>query len=171
MICEQALWHIDHLPAREWRPALRAQIQRHIAGCEKCRQAFDAAQAMEAALKSLAEVTAPAGLDETIAIRTSQHAAEQAASKAAEEHVHTRKGAKERRAWAAMVPGAALAFGAQLYIVLTSDIRIDLASAPAQRWLDLLITLPQAGPSFFVLAAGLALFTVGLFALPTTDKA
>ena len=167
MTCEEIRRYIDWLPRREWHPALRERIERHVATCSACRQAAETAEATESMLGHLPEASAPPGLAEAIAFRISQQAAPGSAAVA----VQKRKTNRDRRAWIALVPGAVTAFGAQIYISLSAAAKSDvhLSNGLMGWWLDQLGNLPQTDTAVYVLAAGLLVFTVGLFALPSTD--
>jgi hypothetical protein len=166
MICDQVRPFIDRLPAREWTPEMRAAIQKHTGSCTRCNQALESVTAMETALQGVPELGAPAGLAEAIAARIADLPA---AAKAPEPAA---KPLKDLRPWAALAPGAVTAFAASLYLAATEGHAPELVNAkPLAGWLERLVELQHAGPGLYVLAAGLALFTIGLFALPSADNA
>jgi hypothetical protein len=168
MICDQVRPFIDRLPAREWNPEMRDAIERHVGSCAKCKQALETTTAMEVALQVIPDLEPPAGLAETIAARIADlPVAAQAAEPARESKI-----LKDLRPWVALAPGASTAFAASLYLLLTESRPVELVNAkPLGGWLERLVEMQHAGPGLYVLAAGLALFTIGLFAFPSEEEA
>jgi hypothetical protein len=168
MICDQVRPFIDRLPAREWTREMRAAITKHVGSCTRCKQALEAVTAMEAEILALPEIEAPADMAEAIAARI----AELPVPVQATEPVEKPCPLKDLRPWAALAPGALTAFAASLYLAISGGQTPELVNAkPMGGWLERMVEMQHAGPGVYVLAAGLILFTIGLFALPSTDNA
>lgn len=105
-------------------------------------------------INRMPEVEEPEGL--TSAIVTRLHSVKRNRSPNARGHRH---------GWTILLIGLATGLAIQLYIIFSGKIGFDVLGPTLQRWDVRLFDLSYADPTFYTLAAGLLVYSLGLFIL------
>jgi hypothetical protein len=71
----------------------------------------------------------------------------------------------DRLAWSAIALGGSIGLGAQVYRLLSNSRALELVSSPLRNWLERLTMTPPVDPALYVVATGLVVYLIGLYAL------
>jgi len=119
---------------------------------------------LEFELKRLPEPALPAGLTAGITARIARLDEERAAGAGEPPRVARAQSGRDRLAWAAALVGVAIGLGAQAYRLVLGEATLDLISPRISGGMNGVVEMLPASPAVAVLAAGLLLYLVGLFA-------
>jgi hypothetical protein len=126
--------------------------------------------ALESDLKRLPEPPFPKGLAADISARIARLDEERAADASEPPRVAVAEARRDRLAWVVALVGVTVGLGAQAYGLVVGEATLDLTSLRISGGMDGIDEMLPESPAVAVLAAGLLLYLVGLFAsLRRTD--
>jgi hypothetical protein len=153
---------LTRLPADQYETAMH-----HADNCAACRAALALADALDAELNCLLEPMPPSGLATSVAARIARVDEGLTPRFGPELRAVTQTAKHDWLAWSGALAGFVVGLAAEVYILLTGELPLDLTSSRIGGW-NSLIQMPDAGVTVFFLTVGLSLYFAGIHALCCT---